>query len=41
VRWYQPGGRLTTDQLASQYLTIVLDGIESKPARRGRTKKPA
>jgi AcrR family transcriptional regulator len=41
VRWYQPGGRLTTDQLASQYLTIVLDGIESKPVRRGRTKKPA
>ncbi|BAW10267.1 TetR/AcrR family transcriptional regulator [Nocardia seriolae] len=27
VRWYQPGGRITVDNLAKQYLTIVLDGL--------------
>ncbi|MGY2062894.1 TetR family transcriptional regulator, partial [Nocardia gipuzkoensis] len=27
VRWYQPGGRITVDSLAKQYLTIVLDGL--------------
>ncbi len=33
VRWYRPGGTLTADQVARQYLTIVLDGI-SAPAQR-------
>jgi len=27
VRWYRPGGDLTHDQVADQYLTILLDGI--------------
>ncbi|WP_018177959.1 TetR/AcrR family transcriptional regulator [Jongsikchunia kroppenstedtii] len=27
VRWYRPGGTLTADQVAEQYLHIVLDGI--------------
>ncbi|MFG1796951.1 TetR/AcrR family transcriptional regulator [Nocardia altamirensis] len=27
VRWYQPGGPITVDNLAKQYLTIVLDGL--------------
>jgi TetR/AcrR family transcriptional regulator, cholesterol catabolism regulator len=27
VRWYQPGGPLTADQVGSQYLSIVLGGI--------------
>lgn len=27
VRWYKPGGRITVDNLAKQYLTIVLDGL--------------
>jgi len=27
VRWYRPGGELTHDQVASQYLAILLDGI--------------
>lgn len=27
VRWYRPGGTLTADQVAEQYLQIVLDGI--------------
>ncbi|WP_280234719.1 TetR/AcrR family transcriptional regulator [Nocardia cyriacigeorgica] len=27
VRWYQPGGPVTVDNLAKQYLTIVLDGL--------------
>ncbi|MEO3758353.1 TetR family transcriptional regulator KstR2 [Mycobacterium sp. B14F4] len=27
VRWYQPGGPLTAEQVGSQYLSIVLGGI--------------
>ena len=27
VRWYQPGGPLTAEQVGRQYLSIVLDGI--------------
>jgi hypothetical protein len=27
VRWYEPGGVITVDNLAKQYLTIVLDGL--------------
>ncbi|MFJ4656541.1 TetR/AcrR family transcriptional regulator [Nocardia sp. NPDC088792] len=27
VRWYAPGGRITVDNLAKQYLSIVLDGL--------------
>ena len=27
VRWYQPGGPLTAEQVGRQYLAIVLDGI--------------
>ncbi|WP_054816692.1 TetR/AcrR family transcriptional regulator [Nocardia arizonensis] len=27
VRWYQPGGAITVDNLAKQYLSIVLDGL--------------
>jgi AcrR family transcriptional regulator len=27
VRWYQPGGPLTAEQVGQQYLTIVLGGI--------------
>lgn len=27
VRWYQPGGALTAEQVGRQYLSIVLDGI--------------
>jgi TetR/AcrR family transcriptional regulator, cholesterol catabolism regulator len=32
ARWYRPGGRLTVQQLAAQYLTIMLDGIDSMAA---------
>ncbi len=35
VRWYQPGGRLSAQTVAAQYLDIVLDGIA---ARRGRSR---
>lgn len=31
VRWYRPGGRITLDNLAKQYLTIVLDGLTERP----------
>ncbi|MFE3546812.1 TetR/AcrR family transcriptional regulator [Nocardia sp. NPDC059177] len=34
VRWYTPGGSITVNNLAQQYLTIVLDGLtvpESSP----------
>nr|WP_246461293.1 TetR/AcrR family transcriptional regulator [Nocardia transvalensis] len=34
VRWYQPGGRITVDSLAKQYLTIVLDGLINPDAHR-------
>ncbi len=27
VKWYRPGGKLTHEAVASQYLTILLDGI--------------
>lgn len=27
VRWYRPGGTLTADKVAQQYLSIVLDGL--------------
>lgn len=33
VRWYQPGGRITADTLAKQYLTIVLDGLTNPESR--------
>jgi hypothetical protein len=29
VRWYHPGGPLTHDVIADQYLTILLDGIST------------
>jgi AcrR family transcriptional regulator len=31
VRWYQPGGPLTAEQVGQQYLAIVLGGITSQP----------
>lgn len=27
VRWYRPGGSMSVDQIAEQYLSVVLDGI--------------
>ncbi len=27
VRWYRPGGAMTVEAIADQYLSIVLDGI--------------
>jgi hypothetical protein len=27
VRWYRPGGPMTADEVADQYLAILLDGI--------------
>jgi len=35
VRWYRPGGRLSAQNVAAQYLDILLDGIA---ARRGRSR---
>ena len=31
VRWYQPGGPLTAEQVGRQYLAIVLGGITTAP----------
>ena len=31
VRWYQPGGPLTAEQVGRQYLSIVLGGITATP----------
>ncbi|MDQ4084984.1 MAG: TetR/AcrR family transcriptional regulator [Actinomycetota bacterium] len=35
VRWYRPGGPMSAETVAAQYLDIVLDGIA---ARRGRSR---
>jgi AcrR family transcriptional regulator len=36
VRWYRPGGELSPEQVADQYLSILLDGIAARrrPVRR-------
>ncbi|HKI43101.1 MAG TPA: TetR family transcriptional regulator KstR2, partial [Mycobacterium sp.] len=33
VRWYQPGGPLTAEQVGRQYLAIVLGGITAEPEK--------
>jgi TetR/AcrR family transcriptional regulator, cholesterol catabolism regulator len=33
VRWYQPGGPLTAEQVGQQYLAIVLGGIAAADER--------
>ena len=33
VGWYRPGGKLTHDVIARQYLAILLDGIASSPTK--------
>ncbi|WP_414937452.1 TetR/AcrR family transcriptional regulator [Amycolatopsis sp. cmx-11-51] len=35
VRWYNPDGTLSADDVAQQYLGILLDGIATKRRRRG------
>lgn len=37
VRWYQPGGPLTAQQVGRQYLAIVLGGITKSADREGET----
>jgi AcrR family transcriptional regulator len=34
VRWYQPGGPLTAEEVGRQYLSIVLGGITKEGARQ-------
>ncbi|WP_269462693.1 hypothetical protein [Amycolatopsis thermoflava] len=29
VRWFTPSGRLSVDQLADQYLKLVMEGLET------------
>lgn len=33
VRWYRPGGSMTAESVAKQYLAIVLDGLSSPESR--------
>ncbi|MFD4293466.1 TetR/AcrR family transcriptional regulator [Rhodococcus sp. NPDC058505] len=33
VRWYRPGGPMTAETVAKQYLAIVLDGLSSPASR--------
>ena len=40
VGWYRPGGKLTHDVIARQYLTILLDGITT-PAPPATPTRPA
>ena len=35
VRWYQPGGPLTAEEVGRQYLSIVLGGITKEGAKNG------
>lgn len=32
VRWYRPGGAMAVDDIAGQYLSVVLDGILPRPS---------
>jgi AcrR family transcriptional regulator len=36
VRWYRPGGEMSAEQVADQYLSILLDGISARrrPVRK-------
>ena len=34
VNWYRPGGELTAQQVADQYLTILFDGLTPRRARK-------
>lgn len=41
VRWYQPGGRYSMEQLADSYIELVVEGIRAgdrPPARRARNE---
>ena len=38
VGWYRPGGALTIDVIAQQYLSIVLDGIAGARAAERQRK---
>jgi AcrR family transcriptional regulator len=37
ANWYQRGGRLSADDIAKQYLAMVLEGIQDGPASRPPT----
>jgi TetR/AcrR family transcriptional regulator, cholesterol catabolism regulator len=39
VRWYQPGGELTAEQVGRQYLSIVLGGITNNSAVQSNSKE--
>jgi TetR/AcrR family transcriptional regulator, cholesterol catabolism regulator len=39
VRWYQPGGPLTAEQVGAQYLAIVLGGITKNFENEGNSKE--
>jgi len=41
ARWYRPEGKLTVKQLAAQYLSIVLDGIDAVAVAGQREKATA
>jgi AcrR family transcriptional regulator len=41
VRWYQPGGPLTAEQVGQQYLSIVLGGITADERSREERSNPA
>jgi TetR/AcrR family transcriptional regulator, cholesterol catabolism regulator len=36
VRWYQPGGPLTAEEVGRQYLSIVLGGITAAPPKESK-----
>ena len=40
-RWYRPGGALATDEVAAQYLTILLDGITTMSLQPHTSSTPS
>ncbi len=36
VRWFTPSGKLSAEQLADQYLRLVMEGLESSAVQRAR-----
>lgn len=39
VRWYQPEGRLSPDELAEQYVSMIMDGLANRGLSRDKVRK--
>ncbi len=46
VEWHQPGGRVTADEVANEFLAMIFEGLATAPAgnrarRNGASRKGA